>query len=112
MSHIDNLAESLGALSRDDRIALVEKLSADLGPNLNAASDKPQTSARLRKLSAAMDVNSIALRHATAELKRLGVKYSGEEGVDMPSLMAATAKWSPEERIRIKSGLAQVGLLD
>lgn len=111
--HIDGLAKSLGALTRDDRIRLVEKLASDLGPveGLHAAAGRPQ-SARLVKLSAALDANSPALRNATAELKQLGVSYSGETGVDIASLSAATAKWSPEERIRIKSGLANVGLLD
>ena len=111
MSNVDTLAKSLSALSRDDRIALVEKLSAGLGPNLNAASD-PQTSVRMRKLSAAMDVNSVALKNATAELKRLRVPYSGETGVDVGALQAAMSTWSPEKRIELKAKLAAVGLMD
>ena len=113
-NYIDGLVQSLAALTHDDRVSLVEKLISGLGPtSLNAASNSPQTSVRLRKLHAAMDGgNSVALRNATSELKRLGVKYSAEDGVDITSLQAATAKWSPEERIRIKSGLANVGLMD
>ena len=72
--HITRLAESLAQLSRDDRVALVERLVADLGPSrLNAAASSPQT-ARLARLNAAMDNDSVALRNATAELRRLGVR--------------------------------------
>ena len=105
---LENIVKSVSALSAEDRQQLADAIRAGSDSSHNSQT----SSVRLRRLNAAMDTNSVALRNATAELKRLGVAYSGELGVDLPSLMAATAKWSPEERIRIKSGLANVGLLD
>ena len=107
--HISRLAESLGALPHDDRVKLVEQLVADLGPVQAAAS--PQ-SARLARLSAAMDFDFVGLKNATAELRRLGVPYDADNGVDVQKLSSAISAWSSEQRIRIKSGLASVGLLD
>ena len=113
MSHIDDLAKSLSALPHDDRIALINKIAEGLGSpaGLHAAASPP-TSLRMRKLNASMANNDVCLRNTVAELRRLNVKFTPEDGVDIASLQAATAKWSPEERIRIKSGLANVGLMD
>lgn len=110
-NHIDNLVQSLGALSHDDRVKLVEKLAAGLGPtSLNAASG--EKSLRMRKLNASMNANDTGLRNTLAELKRLGIDYSYETGVSIPSMSAATAGWSPERRIELKAKCAACGLLD
>ena len=98
--HVDELAKSLSALSRDDQIALVEKLAASLGPiDLHASARSPQ-SARLARLSAAMDFDSVGLKNATAELRRLGVPYDADNGVDVQKLSSAISAWSPEARIQ------------
>ena len=74
------------------------------------------TSERLRRLHAAANDSggglSVELRNATMELRRLDVPFSEEDGADKDRLAAATARWSPTERIRIKSQLHRVGLLD
>jgi hypothetical protein len=82
------------------------------GGTVSAAS----TSERLQRLHAAANDagggRATELRNATLELRRLGVPFDEENGVNVEKLAAATARWSPTERIRIKSQLYRVGLLD
>jgi hypothetical protein len=81
---------------------------------VSAATSTP--SARLQRLHAAANDSgsglSVELKHATMELRRLGVPFDEETGVNLDKLAAATARWSPTDRIRIKSQLHRVGLLD
>jgi hypothetical protein len=55
---------------------------------------------------------AVELNHAMKELRRLGVPFNEEAGANEDKLAAATARWNPTERIRIKSQLYRVGLLD
>jgi hypothetical protein len=105
------------ALRPDQRRGLHEFLKpytakTSAPPAVNAASGQ---SRRLQRLhAAANDSNSLAieLKHTTMELDRLRIPYSEEAGVNLDKLEAATAQWPVQERIRIKTRLHRVGLLD
>jgi hypothetical protein len=113
---IDYLASQL-ALRPGQR----QQLHEYLRPYVKNNAQKPSAinaaaSARLARLhAAANDAGgglSVELRNATMELRRLAVPFSEERGVNVEKLAGATARWSPTERIRIKSQLHRVGLLD
>jgi hypothetical protein len=89
-------------------------MAAPAAPAAVSAASTP--SPRLQRLhAAANDTGSglaVELKHTTMELRRLNVPFSEQEGASVDRLSAATASWSPQERIRIKAMLHRVGLLD
>jgi hypothetical protein len=107
---IGDVAKAIEALSASDRAALLQKLSAAKLDDLKAAADN----SRLARLNAcAQDEKyAVAFKTALRGLRRLGLdieKIAAAGDTTALDKAMTEQRWSIEERIQLKTVLANIG---
>jgi hypothetical protein len=109
---LEKVAAAIEQLSASDRAKLVDKLSASKINDLKAAADK----ARFDRLNAAAtdERYAVAFKTALRGLSRLGLELEAVAAAgDVKALNKAMDdnKWSSEERMQLKTILANIGAI-
>jgi hypothetical protein len=109
---LEKVAAAIEQLSASDRAKLLDKLGTTKINDLKAAADK----ARFDRLNAAATDPryEVALRTALRGLSRLGLELEAVAAAgDTKALDKAMteAKWSQQERVQLKTVLANVGAI-
>jgi hypothetical protein len=109
---LEQLAAAIDMLSAADRQKLIDKINATKINDLKAAADK----ARFDRLNAAATDPkfAVAFRTAMRQLARLGLELEAVAAAgDVKALNKAMDdnKWSSEERMQLKTVLANVGVI-
>ena len=95
---------------------LIEKSPGNGGAVHAASHTAPDArkSSRIAKLDAAIDAESPEMKNLHQELKRLGIGWTRDAGVDLVQLRQVTTNygWSSEQKMRLIQACANVGLTD